>query len=153
MYRTHASPLVYRSTLFGVDALDPLSGESRWSWATGMQHVGGELPVHVRVDRDMVLFLGTLARDQQHFRALVCLDASRGALRWIHNLEPLYPAAQCQILLVACGEVLVLTGSAPYPITVGISRADGRRLWARQEPYPARPVLSVEGHSESCDRA
>lgn len=151
MYRNAVPSLVYRSSIHGVDALDPLTGQSRWSWATGVQHAPREMPVRVLVDRDLLCFLGTLAHGSQHYRALVALDAAQGSLRWTCNLERLYPSAQRQVLLLSCGETLVLTSGAPFPNSVGIARADGRQLWARQEPFPALPVLSCEGQSVYVD--
>lgn len=150
-YRAQAAPLVYRSTSIGVDAIDPSTGQSRWSWATGIQD-RSDAPVRVLVDGDALFFLGVLVHTGRRLRALVCLDAQQGTLRWVANLEPLYPGAQQQIALIACGPTLVISGAAPFPNTVGIARADGRQLWARQEPYPQIPVLSVDGKSETLDR-
>lgn len=152
MYRTSTPTLVYRSTLHGVDAIDPSDGHSRWSWASGLPSAHSELPLRVLVDGDAVFFLGTLAHHGL-VRALVALDALTGQQRWICNLSQLFPATQKQILMVACADLLVLTAGAPTPHSVGVARVDGRRRWARQEPFGALPVLSVEGFSDAVDRS
>lgn len=152
MYRSAPSRLVYRSTMHGVDAVDPQSGQTAWSWATALGPQALEPPFRVDVRDGQVFFLGLLQQGQAAYRGLVCLDAGTGALRWVFNLEPLYPASSNQILLAFTGEVVILTSLGTHANTAAISRHDGRCLWARQEAYPKVPALSVEGETSYYDR-
>lgn len=152
MYRTPHAQLVYRSTIYGVDAIEPTTGQSVWSWASGMPRQPRDGSIRVDVRDGQVFFLGSIQQGPSHYRALVCLDGQSGAVHWVFNLEPLHPTSNRQILLAFHGELVILTSLGSHANTAAISRRDGRCLWARQEAYESLPVLSVEGASTYYDR-
>ena len=153
MYRTPLVRLAYRSTLHGVDAFDPSTGHTAWSWATRVTPATGQLPpVRVEVRDGEVYFLGTTQHGRGLCRELVCLEGQSGAVRWRYNLEALYPSSALPLQLLFASDVVLVTSHGAHANTAGISRVDGRGLWARREPMNEPPVLSVEGESVHHDR-
>lgn len=131
---------VYARSARGLEAIDPRTGDVRWSTQGSDEQLIRFGPIFTEDQVTVVMAPppgGT--SDDSGFAELVGLDADDGTERWRVSLE--LPAAQP----VAASEVIVVDGSDDTSGITGIEASSGDLLWERSDLRP-RQVDAVGSH-------